>query len=267
MGAGGGRRARVAHPYKEGTPHRGLGDQSPRRDRDDRFAQGGIRSIGAPAGATSMPRWMWGWIGRKRGYEKIAANEGGHGRGHVVRDHGKEDERTTPTGGGGRTSPITRGCTLSHNRNHDSSGGIKSLREPFKMNRSHLIKAGCGGDWARLSSKPGSPTTLSKIFCRCAATVSCGQYEASRPDSLRTARQSVVGTERSVASCSILLNDLCMTPNLAQARSSTCRRENVVFYLSWLCPLGSGATVRVRKVRWADKYYPLGVARNAPCGG
>ena len=238
---------RVAPTGLEGTPHghRDSGPwslrrriRSPRRDRDDGFAQGGIGSIGAPAGATSRPSWMWEWIGRKRGYEKIAANEGGHGRGHVVRDHGKDDERSTPTGGGGRIRSITGGCTLSHNRNHDSSGGIKSSCEHFKMNRSHLIKAGCGGDWARLSSKPGSPTTLSKIFCRCAATVSCGQYEASRPDSLRTAHQSVVGTERSVASCSILLNDLCMTDaNVAQARSSTCRRENVVFYLSWLCPL------------------------------
>ena len=142
---------------------------------------------------------------------------------------------------------------------------MRATRDHSTMNSVHLIKAGCGGDWARLSSKPGSPTTLSKIFGRCAATVSCGQYDASQLDGLRIARRSVVGTERSVASCSILLNDLCMTPNLAQARSSTCWRENVVFYLSWLCPLGSGATVRVRNVRWADKYYPLGVARNAPC--
>ena len=143
---------------------------------------------------------------------------GGHGRGHVVHDHGKDEERITPTGGDGciRTIAITSGCTLSH-RNQCSSGGISC--EQFKMNRSHLRKAGCGGDWARLSSKPGSPTTLSKIFGRCAATVSCGQYDASQLDGIRIARQSDVGSERSVASCSILLMNHYLTDD-AQCGSS-----------------------------------------------
>ena len=57
-GAGEGRRTRVAHPYKEGTPHRGLGDQSPDgtgrriaqwRDRIDRWGA---------SGRTVTPRWL-----------------------------------------------------------------------------------------------------------------------------------------------------------------------------------------------------------------
>ena len=164
----------------------------------------------------------------------------GHDQGQVVIDHGKDDERRTQTEGGGCTlsrAPKPREVITYRNQitvdgnggresiNSDENFRMKATRDHSTMNSVHLIKAGCGGDWARLSSKPGSPATLSKFFCRCAATVSCGQYEASRPDSLRTAHQSVVGTERSVASCSILLNDLCMTDaNVAQATTS-CQNE------------------------------------------
>ena len=117
----------------------------------------------------------------------------------------------------------TSGCTLSHNRNHDSTGG--NTFDHSHVNSDDLRKAGRGGDWARLSSKPGSPTTLSKILSRCAATVSCGQYNALRPDSLRIARQSVVGTERSVGICSILLNDCVHDHRLAQVARASVRIE------------------------------------------
>ena len=174
--------------------------------------RGEDRSIGGAPQCAQSGQADWGWFGRGRGsfYKRASAKDsfymGGHGRGHVVHDHGKDDERITPTGGDGciRTIAITSGCTLSHNRNQDSTGG-KSSCEPVNVNRNHLIKAGRGGDWARLSSKPGSPTTLSKIFGRCAATVSCGQYDASQLDGLRTERRTVVGTVRSVDVCSILL--------------------------------------------------------------
>ena len=90
----------VAHRASMGleTPHLvedripdGTRTSGPRVDHD---------LIGAPAGATSMPRWMWGRLARNRGYEEVAAksiNEGGQGRGHVVHDPGKDDEQAIDT--------------------------------------------------------------------------------------------------------------------------------------------------------------------------
>ena len=134
---------------------------------------GGIRSIGGAPQCAQSGQADWGRFGGGRGsfYKEDIAKEsfykGGHGRGHVVHDHGKDDERITPTGGDGciRTIAITSGCTLSH-RNQCSSGGISC--ESFKMNRNHLIKAGRGGDWANLSGRVRTAdvgsTTLAKSF-------------------------------------------------------------------------------------------------------
>ena len=157
----------------------------------------------------------------------MGKRRGGHDQGQEVIDHGKVEERSTHTVSGGGTlsrAPMQRLITSRNQFHVEGLGGIESnyLDESFQpiMNRVPLIKAGCGRGWARHCTRctPGNPTTLSKIFGRCASTVSCGKHYASQPDSLRTARQSVVGTERSVASCSILLDYVCMTPNLAQVR-------------------------------------------------
>ena len=187
-------------------------------------------------------------------------DEGGQGRGHVVHDPGKEDERITPTGGGGRIRLITI-------RNHDSSGGnVRSSCEQFNVNRYPLIKAGCGRGWARHCTwcTPGNPTTLSKFFCRCASTVSCGKHYASQPDGLRTARRSVVGTERSVGIYSILFND-CVYDRLCGSRPQVVSDERV-FY-----PKAGGARLVAELVNWVRKtllgqYYPLFPARTLPFG-
>ena len=239
LGAGGGvgKSMRAAQAgLEEETPHghrssgpwslAADGDQSPTGPGRPYRPGWRIDRSGGRLSAHSQAKLTGGGLGEeeevsiREPVRKIVSIWGGHGRGHVVHDHGKDEERITPTGGDGciRTIAITSGCTLSH-RNQCSSGGInQSPCEPFNVNRNHLIKAGRGGDWARLSSKPGSPTTLSKIFGRCAATVSCGQYDASQLDGLRTERRTVVGTVRSVDVCSILLMNHDMTD--AQCGSS-----------------------------------------------
>ena len=190
---------------------------SPRRDRDDGFAQGGIRSIGTPVGATSMPRWMWGRLARNRGYEKIVAkstDEGGQGRGHVVHDPGKEDDWSTQT--------VSGGCTLSHgtvwknkHRTPMWKGGANHLNQYHF--REFLRKAG-SGDWANLSggcdrtADVGS-TTLSKSFLKWSSTVSCSRYHAPQPDGLRTARRPDNGSGRSVGIC-FYLDELRTNANL-----------------------------------------------------
>ena len=141
---------------------------------------------------------------------------------------------------------------------------MRASRDHSIMNSVPLIKAGRGGDWARLSSKPGSPATLSKFFCRCASTVSCGKHTAPRPDSLRTLRQSVVGTERSVDVCCILLNDCVYDANFG-SRPQVVSDERV-FSLKT-----GGARLVAELVNWVRKtllgqYYPLSRRGRFPVG-
>ena len=76
---------------------------------------------GAPAGAHS---YTGGW--GRQGQEQ-AQPEGGHGRGHVVRDHGKAEERI-----------YRGGCTLSHEANR--------ARDEIKQNNPQAFVDGSGGD-------------------------------------------------------------------------------------------------------------------------
>ena len=164
----------------------------------------------------------------------MGKRRGGHDQGREVIDHGKVEERSTHTVSGGGTlsrAPMLRLITSRNQFHVEGLGGIESnyLDESFQpiMNRVPLIKAGCGRGWARHCTRctPGNPTTLSKIFSRSASTVSCSKHYASQPDGLRTARQSVVGTERSVGICSILLNDCLHDHRLAQVARASVRIE------------------------------------------
>ena len=65
----------------------------------------------------------------------------------MVQDHGKADERMTPTGGDGciKSHQSTSGCTLSH-RTPDSSGGTKpnscTKRDPCESRPGGILRSG-----------------------------------------------------------------------------------------------------------------------------
>ena len=160
-----------------------------------RIRQGWDRSDRGAFGRASTPWWM-GAAGE---------SEVGHDQGQVVIDHGKDDERSTLTEGGGCTlsrAPKPREVITYRNQiNVDGNGGRESInseenfrmratRDHSTMNSVHLIKAGCGRGWARLSSKPGNPTTLSNFFVGVLRPLAAAST-ASQPDCLRTARRSV----------------------------------------------------------------------------
>ena len=222
---------RAAQVGLEGTPHghRDSGPWSLRRRLESLtgpgrpYRPGGIRSIGAPLCAQSGQA-DWGWLDGGKGYE-------GHGQGHVVHDHGKDDEMAIVTDDGG--------CTLSHNtewknkiRTQYARGGTNHFNQyPF---REYLIKAG-SGDWANLSggcdktADVGS-TTLSKSFLKGTASVDRTRVLAPQLDGLRTAHRLDIWSNRPVGIYGFYLDQFADDAIIGSSRTGQCahRVENLI---------------------------------------